>query len=615
VHRAPSHAAAMGSFQRTHHGPNPNPPRSPSRGKASIPRLPPEPWIPLECRNLKDRSQLSLSHPTLRVTDDPSSPPPCSLRANLNAPILDSISGSLLWKGTSWRPTVWIVLAGLLLLVSCPSLTRPSAAYSSSAHPSAAYPFPTTEGATAGWPPVHLSGLAQAGDASFKRTSDPDGAIDSGRGAIRDQALQSSVGFGVSQSPAAGSLRDTSLQRRTWLNLRPYPLAIWGPRAGFGGGLGLIVHRVTSRDDELLLSAAPAVHEQVYTVSYTSDADREARSYLMIHGRHAYTDRDWFYGFGPASSPDARTSFSLRTIQGGLRWGHRLWNRALIVQGHGRVEHYRLYGARPPEPTANDPARTAARSYAQAITDGQSARRSTGAALSTTGGVLGVDLAFDRRDRQAFTTRGLLLQATLESWIPVGGDDLSFWRSDVGAYGWIPLGRRHRIALRAHLSQILSPNGDVGELSTGTGAVSYGLPHFLLPVLGGHTVPGLQRRRYAGNDVLMAGLTYEFPIYTDFGFTLEGHVGGHLASVYDDIGSQFELSVDGTRRLGPQRERYPLRPAFSAGVRFGPLFRDQSYVDVAAGRGPDGWTMVRVSFTRSLDRARPPHHESNHWRR
>jgi len=25
VHRAPSHAATMGSFQRTHHGPNPSP--------------------------------------------------------------------------------------------------------------------------------------------------------------------------------------------------------------------------------------------------------------------------------------------------------------------------------------------------------------------------------------------------------------------------------------------------------------------------------------------------------------------------------------------------------------------------------------------------------------
>lgn len=591
-------------------GRNPRPRRSPSRGKASKPRLPPKPCIPLECRTLQDRRPLSLSHPTLRVPDDPSSPPLCSLRATLNAPIFNSISASSLWKGPPLRPTVLIVLAGLLLLMSCPSLARPSEAY-----PSEAYPATTTEGATAGRQPVAGSGLMQAGDASFKRTSDPVGPIDPGRGATRGQALRSSVGFRDSQSPAAGFPRDTTLQRGTWLNLRPYPLAIWGPRAGVGGGLGLVVHRVTSRDDELLVSAAPAVHEQVYTVSYTSDADREARSYLMIHGRHAYTDRDWFYGFGPASNPDARTSFSLRTIQGGVRWGHRLWNRTLIVQGHGRVEHYRLYGARLPEPTANDPARAAARSYAQAISDGQSARRSTGAALSTTGGVLGVDLAFDRRDRQAFTTRGLLFQATLESWIPVGGDDLAFWRSDVGAYGWIPLGRRHRIALRAHLSQILSPNGDVGELSTGTGAVPSGPPHFLLPVLGGHTVPGLQRRRYAGNDVLMAGLAYEFPIYTDFGFTLEGHIGGHLASVYDDIESQFELSVDGATRLRPQRERYPLRPAYSAGVQFGPVFRDQSYVDVAAGRGPDGWTMVRVSFTRSLDRARPPHHESNHWRR
>lgn len=409
--------------------------------------------------------------------------------------------------------------------------------------------------------------------------------------------------------------QDVTPQRGPWLNLRPYPLATWGPRAGFGGGLGLVVNRVTSRDDELLITAAPAVHEQVYTLSYTSDADREARSYLMIHGRHAYTDRDWFYGFGPASSPDARTSFSLRTFQGGVRWGHRLLDRTLLVQGHGRVEHYRLYGARLPEPSSNDAALTAARAYALEISNGQSARRSTGAAFSTTGSILGVDLAYDRRDRRAFTTRGVYLHTTLESWIPLGGDDLSFWRSDVGASGWIPLGHRHRIALVAHLSQVLSSNGETDDFHSGPGAGSSDLPHVVLPVLGGHSVPGLQRRRYAGNDALIAGLTYEFPIYTDFGLTLEGHIGGHLASVYDDIGRQFELSVDGSKSLRPGRERYPLRPTLSGGLHFGPIFRDQSYVRVAVGRGPDGWVMARLSITGSFGRARPPHHETNHWRR
>ncbi|HHP7239609.1 BamA/TamA family outer membrane protein [Longibacter sp.] len=390
----------------------------------------------------------------------------------------------------------------------------------------------------------------------------------------------------------------------TWLNLRPYVLDLWGPRAGIGAGLGLVVNEAFAESDEFLLTVAPALHERVYTLSYASGGTpphgEQDHRVLLVSARHAYTTRDWFYGFGPASAPTARTAFTLRTFQGSARLGQHVLGDRLFLQAHGRVEHYRLTDANLPNPgdaTAEDqPAVTAAAAYG-----------ATAVPLRTTGAVLGLDAQYDRRDRAYQTLRGVLLQGTAERWIPVGGTTFSFFRTDLGIHAWIPITGSHRIALHGRIARLIDING-VDDLSGR-------LPHIVTPVVDGRQVPGFLRDRYTGNDAVVLGAAYEFPITNILAFNVEGYAGVQAASVYDDVTTQFELAFDSSTRISPDRDTYPLRPAASIGLRVGPQFRDQSYVDVAVGVGPDGLSAARISFVQRLNRARPPHHASNRWRR
>jgi len=412
---------------------------------------------------------------------------------------------------------------------------------------------------------------------------------------------------GVAQNgpePADGADASERDDTETWLNLRPYVLDLWGPRAGIGAGLGLVVNEVFEESDELLFTVAPAIHERVYTMSYASGGTpphgERDDSILLVSARHAYTTRDWFYGFGPASAPTARTAFTLRTFQGSARLGHHLLGERLFLQAHGRVEHYRLTDADLPNPgdgTAEDqPAITAAAAYGTSVVP-----------LRTTGAVLGIDAQYDRRDRAYQTRRGVLLQGTAERWIPVGGTTFSFFRTDLGLHTWVPIVGSHRIALHGRISRLFDINGvdDLGGQ----------LPHLVTPVLDGRQVPGFLRDRYTGNDIVVLGAAYEFPLANILGFNVEGFTGVQAASVYDDITTQFEFAFDSSTRISQNRDTYPLRLAASLGLRVGPQFRDRSYVDVAVGVGPDGFSAARISFVQGLNRPRPPHHVSNRWRR
>lgn len=441
-------------------------------------------------------------------------------------------------------------------------------------------------------------------------------------------AAQRSVTVGAVRKEA---FRDDEPEEDTaWLNLRPYPLAVWGPRVGFGGGVGLVLNDMVQPGDETLATVAPSQFEQVYTLSYTTAAGpalTNAEGWIMASGRHAYTTRDWFYGFGPASSADARVAFSLRTFQGSLRAGRYpfpggLLGGDLLIQAHARVEHYRLYDADLSDvalPVGDEgpgnplPATERTIRYAEEIAGLGTDAVPVGAAFTTTGAVLGGDLAYDRRDRDHLTTRGVLLQASAERWLPASGAEFAFWRTDLDAYGWLPIAGRHRIALRFRLSQVHETTG--ATRFQDTLFPEDDLPHFVLPRLDGRDLPGLARSRYHGRDVLAISAAYEFPIRTVLGFQVEGHVGAYAGSAYDDIGEQFEFTFESTDTLPSDLTAYPLRPTVAAGLRVGPKFRDDTYVDVAVGRGPGGFSAVRFSLVRRLSRPRPSHHTTNHWRR
>jgi outer membrane protein assembly factor BamA len=353
---------------------------------------------------------------------------------------------------------------------------------------------------------------------------------------------------------------------------------------------------VARPDDELLLTAAPARFEQVATLSYATRHPSTARTYGIVSTRYARTTRDWFYGFGPFSDEDTRVAFELQTIQTGLRVGTRLLP-SVRVQGHGRVEHYRLYDGELPDASGSDPAVA----YARTVLDLNTDARPAGAKLTHTGAAGGVDVTYDRRDRRALTRSGVLVRVSGKGHATLGGAEVSFLRSDVEVAGWLPVIGRHRLAVRLRLTQTHALDA------------ASGTPHFLLPTLGGRLVPGLQRRRYTGEDRILASALYRFPIASVLGFTIEGHAGIHAASVYTDVGDQFDLRFSGWNEPEPGAT-VPLVNAASAGVTVGPIFRDETYLDVAVGVGPEAVTGVRFSFTYDVNSPRPPHHVSNGWR-
>lgn len=300
----------------------------------------------------------------------------------------------------------------------------------------------------------------------------------------------------------------------------------------------------------------------------------KAQTFVLFDARARRTNRQWVYGLGPASSNDARTRVGLTTGFVRLRIGHREFDRRLLIQPFIQGDLNNAWDV-----ADNTPANL-----------GQSDDLGT-----QLGARYGFDMAFDRRDREYGTTRGILVQATLFRYAELSNALIAYDRLLTGIYGYVPLGGRHRLAVRAHLT-LTNDRSDVP------------LPFYQQVRLDGRIVPGFARDRFFGNDRIVTSLLYRFPIYTVADLiTVEGHVGVHAASVYDDLGTQFALdaTTDASVVADPT---VPLRTAVSTGLRLGPIFRDETYLDLAVGAGPDGVTGVRMTFRRPLTQIRPPHH-------
>ncbi len=362
-------------------------------------------------------------------------------------------------------------------------------------------------------------------------------------------------------------------------DLRVYPGDFWGPRSGPGVGLGVVAHNITRPNDQWLLTAAPARYEQVGTASFASANPRRARRYVLIDTRALHTDRDWL---GP---PSGRTVLERTELRARARVGQSLLNRRLLLQPHVTVSHHYVDAVSQPE--------------------SRSRVRSTplpGSGTKQAGIRPGLDLQFDTRDRPVITTRGVLLQGTWDRYLPLDGSALQFDRVDLDGYGYIPFGDRHRLVTRLSMTITRSRGSDP-------------VPVYMLPILGGSLVPGWSRGHFVDSDRLMASTLYRFPlIHLKNVAGIEGHLGVHVASVYDNVGEQFSTTVsfkDNTLRNEPTR---PLRPSASAGLRFTVPFRKRATLDLSVGVTPEGVRAVRFSLVRSLQAVRFPHHSSDNVR-
>lgn len=360
-------------------------------------------------------------------------------------------------------------------------------------------------------------------------------------------------------------------------NARVYPADLWSPRVGFGVGASFVGHNLLRKHDQWLVSAAPAQHEQVATAAFASANPQPANRYVLFTMRALHTDRDWL---GP---PSQRTVLDRSALRARVRVGQTVLER-LLVQPHLTLMHHQVDDTSVP------------------TTGPKEVPPLPPAGSEQTGARLGVDLRYDTRDRLSVTTRGLLLQGTWDRYVPLNDRDLRFDQVDLDAYGYVPLGGVHRIASRLSLTLTENRGNET-------------VPVYMLPTVGGAVVPGWARSRFVASERLLASTLYRFPLlhFEDL-LTLEGHVGLHLAGVYETLGEQFSPSISFDDPGVPNGSTRPLRPSASAGLRFAMPRREHIDIELAAGISPEGVSLVRFSLVRSLQTLRSPHHSSNNLR-
>jgi hypothetical protein len=340
-------------------------------------------------------------------------------------------------------------------------------------------------------------------------------------------------------------------------------------------GVGLVGHGLVRPDGQWLLTAAPARHEQVATLSFATANPRRARRYAIVDGRALHTNRDWQ---GP---PDHRLVLERSSARARLRLGHSFLGGRLLVQPHLAVGTHRVDATRVPAPLP------------PTLRGAPDALPAPGATYTGLHGGLGLQL--DTRLPPSRYATGLRVQATWSRYTALDGSALRFDRVDGAVLGTLALGGLHRVDARVGAT-LTRPRSDTA------------VPTVLLPTLGGALVPGWARGRFVGRDRVVGGLLYRFPLWT-LGrvATLEGHLGGHLAATYRRLDDQFGFRVqfDDASEEGPG---VPLRPSASVGLRVAVPSRPHAHLDLALGLSPEGLSAARLSLIRPLQALRPLHH-------
>lgn len=370
-------------------------------------------------------------------------------------------------------------------------------------------------------------------------------------------------------SPAQAQVDFPGSPDERGVNFRVYPTDVWGPRTGLGVGLGMVAHNLARTNDQWLVTAAPARHEQVGTVAFASADPKRAQRYVLVDGRALHTDREWL---GPRT-------FQRSAIRGRLRVGQSLLDRRLLVQPHLTFLSSTVSGVETRDSRS-------------------SVSASSAFVADRTGLRTGIALRFDTRGGLPRHQRGLRLQGTWDRYLPADGSALRFDQVDLDASGVLPLSGLHRLVLRLRATTTQSRSDTP-------------VPPYMLPTVSASVVPGWPRGHRVGSDRLLGSLLYYIPLLQIAGdAVLEGHVGPHLAAVYQDLGDQFSPSIR-FDEASPEEEARSLRPSASVGLRFAVPFRNRATVDLAVGISPEGISAARVSFSRSLQSLHSTHHTAD----
>ncbi len=367
------------------------------------------------------------------------------------------------------------------------------------------------------------------------------------------------------------------------IGFRPRLGAFYSSTKGFGVGGQVVVRNLTVPGTEVYVEGR--IQERYGEVGVAAFTGNPYRTRRFVGVGAAYTnDRvRRYFGIGPQTLRANRVYAHLETAEAEVRVGWYTDEELhFLIQPVVRLLHYNVNSFRD------------GRDDAFINLDAVSQRNLFDAVeRSATGVTYGLEVAYDRRDRPSYSTRGYLIEATARRYDGFGDTAFQYWNSTTSLYGFVPTTGRQVLFGRAILI-LTEPVGDEP------------LPFYALPSLDDRLLGAYTRDRFIGNDVLALSVGYRLPLFTFYDwYGVDANVQLSVASAYDSIVDQFSPSITFDTDLRDGGERTPLRPAISLGADIVNLDKGNVLIGGQVGFDPEGYRFGTMRFVYSIRDTHP----------
>lgn len=360
-----------------------------------------------------------------------------------------------------------------------------------------------------------------------------------------------------------------------------YPSPVWSRTAGFSAGVGFEMENLLMPGGRFLATAKPGQYLGRYTATYFAKDAFADRLYGIANVYYETTGHQWFYGLGPASSPDTKIAVEKDMLEAEVRLGFQPLGRRIQLQPLIKYIRHQSVGFKNWDEEAI--ARLDTESF-------ENLRFSTGfgeAQAVQEGLAYGVMSGIDLRDQPVRPRRGLLLQGIAQRFDFSQPSGLQYDQYEFYVYGFVPF-RAGTLALRA-VTRLTDQRSDVT------------IPFYLLPSLHGRILPGYSWDRFFGPDLLAFTFEYKMPLFNVFNWAaMDALLSAGAGNVYDDLFDQFEADITFKDELKPGQDSYPMRPSISAGFDLFTLEPGGFDVRVLLGWGTEGIRLVKFGFVHDL---------------
>lgn len=360
-----------------------------------------------------------------------------------------------------------------------------------------------------------------------------------------------------------------------------YPSPIWSRTAGFSAGVGFEMENLLMPGGRFLATVKPGQHLGRYTATYFAKDAFLDPLYGLVNVYFETTGHQWFYGLGPASSPDNKVAIEKQMLEAEVRLGAQPFGRRVQIQPMIKYIRHRSVRFEDWDEGAVD------RLDPESV---ENLRFSTGegAAPETQEGIAyGMMAGIDLRDRSVRPRRGILLQATAQRFDFSSPEGLAYDQVGIYGYGFVPLGSG-TLGLRA-----------VTQLTDQRSSVT--IPFYLLPSLHGRILPGYSWDRFFGPDLFAMTLEYQLPLFNLFDVAaLDWLFSFGAGNVYEDLFDQFDADLTFEDNIEHGASSYPLRPSISTGFDFFTFDRTGFDVRILLGWGTEGIRLVKFEFIHDL---------------